>query len=515
VIGSNVSSSLLTPDKVLNAIQVLMQVAFFRESEDTKVEVPLCNIYIPMPLTQYNMVSFGNSEDIIQYGIVEGRKLYPRFKKLADSLNALNSIEDTADRKLPKEGKIRIVSYDVRGLNHTTKEFFVHAMDLYTNHYYNSTDLSRMVRRASGTRYYSKIVYSLQPLDDSTCKAIFDVEENPLTFGKIGLNYNQFSGISAIINLTSRDLLTPNSRSLVTVNIGENFRARAEHLQYLGRISNFALKLSSQFDQFDITTYNHYQEDGLYNENYFKGDAILDYSTSRNVILGAGARYEYTSYSPSISSSLEFQGSNHFFTSYLLFKENTLDRVLFPKKGILIEAEGDFVYSQNPDVTAHVVTRNQDSAFTTSPYTRLLFKMDDYASLGSRSTLLFHVQAGVNFNYKNDIMNEFSIGGMVDQFHNQVTFSGLREGTFYSPAVATFLMGFRYRLFINTYLTARANVLFNNFITTSDFFTNPNFLSGYSLTASYNFALGPVELSGMYSDQSRRVIGYVNIGIPF
>ena len=76
-------------------------------------------------------------------------------------------------------------------------------------------------------------------------------------------------------------------------------------------------------------------------------------------------------------------------------------------------------------------------------------------------------------------------------------------------------MGFRYRLFINTYLTARANVLFNNFITTSDFFTNPNFLSGYSLTASYNFALGPVELSGMYSDQSRRVIGYVNIGIPF
>ncbi|HTS44119.1 MAG TPA: patatin-like phospholipase family protein, partial [Puia sp.] len=43
VIGSNVANGLLSVDKVNNALQVLLQVAFFREAEDTKTEVPLCD----------------------------------------------------------------------------------------------------------------------------------------------------------------------------------------------------------------------------------------------------------------------------------------------------------------------------------------------------------------------------------------------------------------------------------------------------------------------------------------
>ena len=112
-------------------------------------------------------------------------------------------------------------------------------------------------------------------------------------------------------------------------------------------------------------------------------------------------------------------------------------------------------------------------------------------------------------------MNEFSIGGLVNSFHNQVTFVGLREGTFYAASIAEAQLGLRYQLFTNTLLTARANVLFNNFVTSSTFFKTPDFLSGYALTMTYNFALGPLEVSAMYSDQSRRVLGYVNIGIPF
>jgi NTE family protein len=112
-------------------------------------------------------------------------------------------------------------------------------------------------------------------------------------------------------------------------------------------------------------------------------------------------------------------------------------------------------------------------------------------------------------------MNEFSIGGMTSQFHNQVTFAGLREGTFYSSSIAEGMLGLRYQLFSNVLITGRANVLFNNFVNKSSFFTTPDFLSGYALTFTYNFALGPLELSAMYSDQSRSVLGYINIGIPF
>jgi NTE family protein len=517
VIGSNVSNGLLSPDKVTNAIQVLLQIVFFREAADTKTQVPLCNIYVPISLDKYSMGSFSESDEILQAGIIEGRKLYPRFKKLADSLNALYGKQEINSDRLPQTvDTIKISSYEVIGLHNTTTEFFVHSMDLRTNHYYSPQNLSRMVRRASGTRYYSRITYSLQPQSDSSCKIIFEVTESPLTFAKIGLNYNQFSGISAILNLTARDFFIPNSRSLVTVNIGENFRFRAEHLQFLGRISNFAFTLGTQFDNFDITTYNDYKESGLYGQNYLKIDGKLGYYTNRNLGVGIGTRFEWISYNPSIASSIEFEGRNNFITSYISLKQNTLDRPLYPKHGLKIEAEADWVYEQNPDVKIHLTSGNsQDSDFAANPYARLIFNFESYTPFNKRSTLLTSIKSGVDFDYKNNIMNEFSIGGLTDQFHNQITFAGLREGTFYSPSIAELQVGLRYQMFTNIYLIGRANVLFNNFISTSSFFVNPNFLSGYSLTFSYNFALGPIELSTMYCDQSKRVIGYVNIGIPF
>ena len=515
-IGSNVSSGLLSSEKVTNAIQVLLQVAFFREAEDTRMEVPLCDIYIPIALEKYSMGSFAQANEILDSGIMEGRKLYPRFKQLADSLNRIYGIQDLPADKLPRtDSAIRISTCEVRGLKKTSQAFFVHSMDFLTNHLYTPETLSRMVRRVSGTRYYNRVIYSLQSQADGSCKIIFDVTENPLTFAKIGLNYNQFSGISAIFNLTTRDFFTPNSRSLVSVNIGQNFRIRGEHLQYLGRISNFAFSLAGQFDQFNITTYQDFKETGLYGQGYLKVDGKLGYSTNRNLTVGIGSRFERTSYKPSISSSLEFQGRNNFLTSYLFLKQNTLDRAQFPRRGIKIEAEGDYVYEQNPDVESHIGGGNTDSTFSSSPYTRLLFNFETYAPIGRRSTLLTEVQAGINFNYSNNIMNEFSIGGLNSQFHNQITFSGLREGTFYSPTVAEAQLGYRYQLFANSYLTGKVNILVNNFISTSPYFVNPDFLSGYSLTYSYNFILGPVEISAMYCDQSRRVLGYVNIGIPF
>ena len=144
---------------------------------------------------------------------------------------------------LPDVHSVKISSYEVHGLKYTTQDFFIHTMGLLTNHVYTPEMLSHMVRRAGGTRYYNRIIYHLNPQPDHSAKIIFDVSESPLTFGKISLHYNQFTGISAIFNLTSRDFFTPNSRSSATINIGENFRVGGEHLQYLGRERKFALKL--------------------------------------------------------------------------------------------------------------------------------------------------------------------------------------------------------------------------------------------------------------------------------
>jgi NTE family protein len=514
VIGSNVTNNLLPASKVNNALQVLLQVAFFREAEDTKMEVPLCNIYVQTPLEKYSMATFSQADEIIEAGLVEGRKFYPQLKKLADSLNALYGTAGR-DKEIPDVQTVKISSYEVKGLKFTTQGFFIHTTGLLTNHVYTPEMLAHMVRRASGTRYYNRINYQLDPQPDQSAKIIFDVSENPLTFAKISLHYNQFNGISAILNLTSRDFFTPNSRSLVTLNIGENFRVKAEQLQYLGRGRKFALLLSTQFDQQNITTYVNTKEAGIYSQNYFVMDGKFGYSTNRDMTIGIGTKFEWTRYNPSITSSLDFKGTNNFPSSYFYFNHNSLDRPVYPKRGMKSELEADWVYTQNPDIQLHTSSRDADTVTASNPYPRVTFHFESYSPLSNKSTLMFLLQSGINFQQGN-VMNEFSIGGLTYTFHNQITFAGLREGSYYSPSVAEMQAGFRYNFYGNLYLTARANVMFNNFIKNSDnFYNTPDFLSGYALTFTYNFVLGPLELSAMYCDQWKRVMGYVNIGIPF
>lgn len=518
VIGSNVTGGLLPSEKVRNAIQVLLQVAFFGEEKDKKEEVAMCDIYVPLNKEKYTMGSFPQAKEILEFGIDEGRKLYPQFKQLADSLDALYGKQEVINNRLPQIKPIPITSYEIKGLKNTTADFLVHTMDFYPNQDYTIEKLSRMVRAAYGTRYYSRVTYSLQQLDDGTNKIIFDVTENPLTFAKLGLHYNKFSGIAAIINFTSRNLITPSSRNLLKINLGESFRVRAEHLQYIGRRKNFSLTLNTQYDRFNVTTYNTYKQDGLYKQQFFLADAKAQYSSYRNSSFGIGQRFEWIYYKPAFNSSFQFKGSNNFLTTYFFITHNTLDKSIYPGKGIKINSSFEWVSTQNPNINFYIngqPAKPDSIKISNHPYGRILFNFNSYAPISRRATLELLMQSGANFNYSNNIINEFSIGGLVPLFRNQIRFAGLQEGSLYSPAAAALQAGLRYELFNNTYLTGRTNVLLNNFISKSVFFQNPNVLTGYSLTFGYNFALGPLELSLMYSDQSKKLVGYINIGIPF
>jgi len=519
VIGSNVATGLLPSDQVRNVIQVLLQVAFFREAEDNRKEVPLCNYYVPHKLEKYTMGSFGQAQEILEEGIEQGRKLYPVFKRLADSLDSIYGKSNYVKSRVPSMPPICITNYEVKGTDQTTQEFFLHTMNFEVNHTYSARQLNQMVRKAYGTRYYSRVTYSLAPQEDGTAKITFDVAENPLTFAKIGLHYNRFTGIGVIANLTSRNFFISNSRSLLTLNIGESINARAEHLQYLGRKKDFSLVLGTQFDRFDVTSYDQFKQNGIYQQSFFKLDGKLQYSTTRNLAVGIGSRFEVLKYTPSIRPNLSFTGRNNFVTSYFFVNHNSLDRNVFPKRGIKWESEFGWVYHQHPDLNFFLngepISDPDSIKIGKEPYGRVLLNAEQFIPISRKTNLQLELQSGINFNYTDNVMNEFVVGGLTRTFRNQVTFAGLQEGSVYAPSVFEYGMALRYEMFNNTYITGRANILFTNFISKSNFFTNANFFSGYALTFAYNFALGPLEISAMYSDQSRQLSTYINLGIPF
>ncbi len=519
IIGSNVAGSLLPAEKITNVFQVLQQVAFFRNDADEKKQATLCDIYIHQPLEGYTMGSFAAASDIIKEGRRTGDSLYPRLKKLADSLNAAYGPSILPPSLLPPIDSVKITDYQITGLTRMTQAFFLHRMQFLNNQWYSAEALSDHIRKAFGTRYFNKITYSLEPLADSTSRIVFSVEENPHTFAKVGINYNSFTGISLIGNLTARNFLTPYSRSMVTVNVGENMHIRAEHLQFLGRYKAVSVTSSVQAETLNFTTYNNFNKDGLYKQNYFVADMHAQWALKRRYSMGLGTRFESFGYKPQIASFFELQGHTSLVNSYLFINLNTLSNAVYPKRGMKIQAEGGYVFSQRPALTylraGHVITNLDSLGFNFQNFVRTKVNIEGYLPLGDKYTGLAQVQGGINFNQRVSILNDYFVGGLTNVFRNQITFSGLNEGTVHSSSIASLMLGLRYQMYNSLYVMAKANALYYNFIGSDNNLGQPQFLSGYSLTLGYNFILGPLEISAMYCDQAKQLRPYINLGIPF
>src|SRR4030095_9615223 len=85
-------------------------------------------------------------------------------------------------------------------------------------------------------------------------------------------------------------------------------------------------------------------------------------------------------------------------------------------------------------------------------FPRVSLNTEIYIPLYPRSTLFTLLQSGINFNYRQNILNDYVVGGMTKQFKNQIMFAGLEEGTITTASVAALQLGLRYELFNNGYL---------------------------------------------------------------
>src|SRR6185436_9455167 len=89
VIGVNLSQGLLSADKLVSPIDILYQMGFYKDAEDFDKQKKLCDLLINPPVTGFSAADFGASDSLIAIGNASGAQYYPKFKRLADSLNAL------------------------------------------------------------------------------------------------------------------------------------------------------------------------------------------------------------------------------------------------------------------------------------------------------------------------------------------------------------------------------------------------------------------------------------------
>src|SRR5688572_3135518 len=100
-IGVKVAIPLLPAEELITAFDVLYQIGFYKDADDFPEELKLCNLLIEPPLKGFNAASFASADEIIAIGQEWGRKYYPQFKHLADSLRHADPNYKFRSNRLP------------------------------------------------------------------------------------------------------------------------------------------------------------------------------------------------------------------------------------------------------------------------------------------------------------------------------------------------------------------------------------------------------------------------------
>ncbi len=516
-IGVSVSSPLRDVKELDNALKVLTQVVFLNENKDRIKESALCDLLIDVPMGDFSSGSFNRATEILDMGLEVGRKYYPYFKKLADSLNHQQNAAGLLAQPMRKELQLNNVT--VSGLPPGGVESFFEQLNLEIPGKYEASEITGSLRNAFAYRMYKNITYTLQPDSDSGFTLACKTVSEPLAALKAGLHFNSLMGFSVVGNLTLRNFFSTSSRTLFSLNVGENFRGLAEHLQLFGYRNPWSNRTQFYAEFQDLPLIEDFKRLGGYTFRYFKIDNQFLNSARRRWSGGFGAKWEYVGFNPTIEQGDYFNGHNDFFTLYGITTYNSYDRPFFPPKGYKVDFSIGYVFGLNPKVdlfeNGQDIGTIQENGIEYKNYLRTTLQAERILQLGSRWANVSFLQAGINFGPHQSLANNFFMGGSTSVMRNQITFSGLREADLASESVLAFKNGFRYNVLGDGYVTLHGNLMYYDFIEKSSITLTPSWIAGAGVTLGYNLPIGPFEYTIQYGGKGAGWSTYLNVGFPF
>lgn len=519
VFASNVSEGLLAKEYLNNPFQILMQIVFFKESDDFEKQVAISDLFINHELEGYSTGSFDKANEIIDLGIALGDSLLPSLIAIRDSIQKMRTSMDYIPReKLPRYDSVFITGITVNGLTKINPASFLKIMNLLPGQYYTARQLSDGIRKAFGSLNYERIRYYIEPEEGNRGRIRFDVKENTDSRVKLSILYNSFLGLNLVGDLTTRNII-PNSKTSLAVNIGETNRFRVDHLQYLDPGKVLAMDTKLESNVLKITSFQDFNPTALYRLSNLLWDTRIFLGNNQMFTMGIGNQVERVKFSPTLESDNAINARNVFSKFYGYFEINTLDRSLFPEAGVELYAEMGNIYNQHhrirylergrevkPEVPMNLAENN---------YLQFKFKSSVYKKLSPLFTLASHIEAGHTPIQVGDVFNVFYIGGIKNMYRNQLPFPGLLDFNTTANSALGVITELRTYLTKSIFLTGSFGVMGSQFNDPYSNLKERDFFTGTTLTISYNSFLGPLEFSLLYSEETHRLNTYVNFGFSF
>ena len=536
VIGMNVSQGLRPAEELLTPVDILYQMGFLQDAQRFKVNRELTDIYMEPDLTGITAASFDNTAEMIERGKRAARQYYPRFKELALAQRAAkqdkqNDEAVTLDPSVSGVSEIKslaridfivVDSVAFSGLDRVRESFISNISSISRGDTLTPGDITRITNRFFATGYFSRIDYDLARPDPNEPAAILDFNfyEDPFNKISAALHYNSFLGVGIIAGISLNKFLLYNLSAEVKTRIGEKPAIYAGLDLFTGERQRTWINANFSGDYFSFDVYEDFQPVTRYSQGYTHFETSINRITGRKSYLSAGTAMYYQRLTPGTRSDIRIKGSNSGTKSFLRWKVHSVNRHAFPQRGQRGSLSATWYFNQDPsldiaDAAGNVLTL-EDIGITVNNFLQARFNWESYIPVSNRLTSFTQFQGGYNFDYHQDFMNMFNVGGINPYLREQVAFAGLTEYGLMTQSILAGAMGWQYNVWDRFFVTPVINAaLYDYMIFQSYDITPDNFILGAALDLGFLTGVGPMNATFSYSPTTNRILAFINLGWTF
>jgi NTE family protein len=491
---------------------------------DAKKQFDKCNVLIIPDLGKYTASDFSKGPFIQYLGEQAARKHIDELKALVEKYHLKN-------RQVPKiDQPKRILISDIKteGLHYMNKDFVLSKSGIQKGDSVRYGNIDEAIDFMYGTHNFNKLSYSLQKNNsDNGYVLTFHAKESPRAMFKVAPAYDNKSGVGIVTNFTLRNIVAPNTRMLISLNIAENPGAEISLNKFIGKRQRLSDCFHIKWYHNDLSYYSGGEHLGNYKKVYFEGGYGLRFLLGLDHEFGIDGFYKYAKFTP--GSDLEAIFSNASFSYHkshelgydMFYKANTTDDLYFPHKGIKLEilfshalhAKGSL---NATDKSAEYFVNEYDNAYAT-----LMLAHDWYTSFAKKVTYDFGVSVGMNTNDPGTngifMLGGYRFGERKLSFFN---LAGFNPEELYTYNFASVRSSVRIELLKGFYLNGTVNV-----VNTSDEFGDlfedvpetpiKDYIWGYNIGVMSNSFLGPIQFSVGDNNMDGKTRYMFSIGFPF
>ena len=506
IIGVDVQSELKPASELENAGAILGQLIDLMGQDNYLKNLKETNVLIKVNVKGYSAASFSKNavDSLIHRGLVAAEAQKDALMKLKKEIGLPEDYRPTRKYTYQPVEWIMIKDIHFKGLDEKDTEWVMKRCGLEENTFNSIQRIKGATSIILANTWYSNISYNLLQNRDGTYDLSYTLNKKNENRINIGVRFDSEEIASLLINARTTLKSKLPAYLSASIRLGKRYGAQLTYGIDTSPLSSLAL--SYQYLYNDIVYHRLGKRSFTTTSDHHTAEISYYNVWLRNFRFGMGTKYELYDYGRFLHmiGNQGFELNKEYFFSYFAnLHYETYDKAYFPSKGVKFHGS----YSLNTDD----FLKYKDE----TPFSIVSGSFEGVVPITSRFAIIPSVSGRFLFgkNIPFSKMNVMGGDAMEQYLPDQLPFAGTNQVELMDNTLMIGGMKFRQKIGNVHYLTLTGNYALSSGKIKN--ILNEESMFGCSLGYGMDSMFGPLEATFNYTNHSKKVGFYINLGYKF